>query len=40
MKGIINDIANDKKGDTTVNDRFAHKPDGLLVWGVSITVQT
>ena len=33
MNDIINDTANDKKADTTVND-------SLLVWGVSITVQT
>ena len=31
MSDIIKDIANDKKGDIIVNDRFAHKPDGLLV---------
>ena len=26
----MNDIMNDKKGHKIVNDRFTHKPDGLL----------
>ena len=28
---FMNDIVNDKKGHSIVNDSFAHKPDGLLV---------
>ena len=28
---IMNDTVNDKKGHNTVNDSFAHMPDGLLV---------
>ena len=29
---IMNDIMNDKKGHNIVNDSFAYKPDGFLVF--------
>ena len=28
---VMNDIVNDRKGHSIVNDSFAHKSDGLLV---------
>ena len=32
MDDITKDIVSDKKGHNIVNDSFAHKPDGLLVF--------
>ena len=35
---IMNDIVNDKKGHSIVNDSFAYKPDDLLVLYITLWI--